>query len=986
MWNSSGEARAAQVPRWRALDRLEYIEFKEQAEGRGDTMATFTLRILLAVFCATVANPSRACADTLSEARGLWQTGKYAEAEEAFSKARSELKPDDLAGHARAALGIAGCASSQGEIERALEILQTALKQDPTNADLLASRGEIEFQRGRWAEAEAEIKAALNTNPNHLHARFVAARLLESKGQKAESIEAYRWFIDHQNQNRTALAKDSESLILLGQAAEKYYRAKARGQDLSETLNDVINEIYEQAIRVDPKCWQAPWLEGRLFLAGYNERSAMKELNRALRINPNAAEVLVTLGQADLQGYKLAAGRKRAEDALEINPHYWPALVLLADLNISDERFVDALAAANKAVSENPRSQEALGRLAASHRLLVEPAGAAAAEAAALASNPQPAVFFAALGERLSDRRKYLSAERAFLKALEYDPAYPDAQIGLGMLYMQIGREDEANDLFVAAFDADPFNVRALNMMKVLEHLASYEAIETEHYRVLVLPDQDALLGKYMSRFLEEQHADLAKRFGFDPPGKTTIEIMKDHQWFSGRTTGLPFIPTVGACTGKVVALASTRTLRKPFNWARVLVHEVTHVITLQQTEFNIPHWYTEALAVESERTPRPQSWNKMLLERIPQRKLLNLDTINLGFIRPKEADERQLAYAQSQLYAQYMVQRFGEDALIKLLDAYRRGLTTDKAITDCFAVEKQDFEAGYLQFLDEVVKTIRTRIDDEESMAFSKLEQMVKAKPDDSSLNARMAYEHFARRDLKAARPFADKALAIDPKQPLACYVKARLYTSIGDDDEALKLLRSALDEQTPNERLVDLLAELEMKAGNLDEAERLYELARRDDPYHSKWIAGLARVHLRQNQRAKLLGDLAMLASNDADDLDVRKALAENYLKDEDFALAEKWAQECLYIQVYEPVFHQIRADAFAGLAKHEQAVEEFRIALELRVKRPNDVRVRLAKSLVALGREDEARTTLDQVLTADPEHPEALELQGHLKAAPQ
>ena len=171
---------------------------------------------------------------------------------------------------------------------------------------------------------------------------------------------------------------------------------------------------------------------------------------------------------------------------------------------------------------------------------------------------------------------------------------------------------------------------------------------------------------------------------------------MKDHQWFSGRTIGLPFIPTVGACTGKVVALASPRATNKPFNWARVLKHEVVHVITLQQTEFNIPHWYTEALAVESEGYPRPQEWNKMLLERVPARsKLLNLDTINLGFIRPKEPDDRQMAYCQAQLYAQYMLKRFGPDALIKMLDAYRRGLTTDRAIAACFHVEKADFEAG---------------------------------------------------------------------------------------------------------------------------------------------------------------------------------------------------------------------------------------------------------------------------------------------------
>ena len=254
---------------------------------------------------------------------------------------------------------------------------------------------------------------------------------------------------------------------------------------------------------------------------------------------------------------------------------------------------------------------------------------------------------------------------------------------------------------------------------------------------------------------------------------------MKNHQWFSGRTIGLPFIPTVGACTGKVVALASPRSTNKPFNWARVIKHEVVHVITLQQTDFNIPHWYTEALAVESEGGPRPQEWNKMLLERVPSRKkLLNLDTINLGFIRPDEPEDRQMAYCQAQLYARYMLKRFGDDALIKMLAAYRRGLTTDRAIARLLPRRQGRLREGLPRL------PRRGRQDDphpgraRRSRSRSReLERQLKAKPDDPDLNARMAYEHFARRDLKAARPFADKALELKPHHPLASYVKARLF-----------------------------------------------------------------------------------------------------------------------------------------------------------------------------------------------------------------
>ncbi len=152
-------------------------------------------------------------------------------------------------------------------------------------------------------------------------------------------------------------SEDADALLLIGQAAERYAWATFRGEDLAEQLNDVINEIYEGALQADPHCWQAAWLEGRLFLNGYREGDAKKELNRALLINPSAVEVIVTLGRADLQGYKLADGRQKAEDALAVNPHYGPAYVLLADLNISDERFADALDAVEEGRGREPQGR-----------------------------------------------------------------------------------------------------------------------------------------------------------------------------------------------------------------------------------------------------------------------------------------------------------------------------------------------------------------------------------------------------------------------------------------------------------------------------------------------------------------------------------------------------------------------------------------------------------------------------------------------------
>jgi tetratricopeptide (TPR) repeat protein len=925
-------------------------------------------------------------ASKLKDARRLLQNGRYAEAAEALAEIEAEAKkqPGGLTAELKAivALDKAECEASQGNYGKAIDGLDAAAAQDPRRADLPARLADLQLARGAWEKAEAAMRRALQLDPDHLLAHWVEARLLELRGELEPAVAGYKWFVDRYNQRRPEILESAAALVLVGQASERYYRYSARGEELSDALNDVINEIYESALRADPNYWQAPWLEGRLFLSGYNERSATRELARAQQINPLAAEVLVTLGQADLQAYRLAAGRAKAERALAINPHYAPAHVLLADLNISDERFAAAKAAAEQAVHENARDEDALGRLAAACRLLVDPVGAAAAELSALANSPRPATFYAALGERLADRRKYHSAERAFLLSAAADPSRADAPLGLGMLYMQVGREAEARSLFNSAFAADPFNVRADNMMKVLGHMAAYVPIESEHFSVTIDPTQDQLLGQYMSRYLESIYPSLTARFGYAPPGRTKIEILKNHQWFSGRTIGLPFVPTVGACTGRVVALASPRATRVPFNWARVLSHELTHVITLQQTEFNIPHWYTEALAVESEGYPRPQEWNRLLLERVPSRsKLLNLDTINLGFIRPSEPEDRQMAYCEAQLYARYMLKRFGDDALIKMLEAYRRGLTTEGAISECFHVEKADFERGFLAYLGEVVKTIRTRVSEEKPVRFSEIERQLKDHPEDPDLNARMAYEHYARRDYKEARPYAEKALSKRPHHPLASYVKARLLATIGDEDGALAVLEPALDEKHPNERVIDLLAELKMKAGALEEAERLYELARKDDPYHTKWIAGLARVHLRQKNTAKFLADLERVAANDADDITVRKALAERYLEQGKAAAAEKWAGACLHIDVYDPVPHILLADAQAAGKNYAAAIEEYQTALALKAKKPNDVRVKLARAQLGLGQRAAARATLEGILKQDPEHPEAKALRAEL-----
>lgn len=288
------------------------------------------------------------------------------------------------------------------------------------------------------------------------------------------------------------------------------------------------------------------------------------------------------------------------------------------------------------------------------------------------ARDPKPGVFYYQLAERLEERRYFDVAEKFYKKSAELRPMLPWAQNSLGLLYMRLGREKEAQEILSKAFDADRFNVRVSNSLKVLKHLEKYETLKTKHFELRFDPKSDGPLVRYMADYLEEIYADLAEKFKFEPKDLILVEVFNSHEMFSGRTIALPDLYTIGACTGRMVAVASphAKGIAKPFNWARVMRHELVHIFNLEQTQFLVPHWFTEGLAVSNEGFPRPQIWNELLLERVPAGgdKLLNLDTIDLGFIRPRSPLEWNLAYCQSQLYVDYMKEKYGKQTVCEML------------------------------------------------------------------------------------------------------------------------------------------------------------------------------------------------------------------------------------------------------------------------------------------------------------------------------
>ena len=133
---------------------------------------------------------------------------------------------------------------------------------------------------------------------------------------------------------------------------------------------------------------------------------------------------------------------------------------------------------------------------------------------------------------------------------------------------------------------------------------------------------------------------------------KTFIEVFPTHDAFSVRTTGSPWIGTVGASTGRVIALVSPRNGQEHAG-ARSTGRRCCGTNTrtpsrCSMTDNRIPHWFTEGLAVWEEHSPLRWEWVPMLYNAVKKNELFTMDKLTWAFVRPRKPIDRQLAYAQS--------------------------------------------------------------------------------------------------------------------------------------------------------------------------------------------------------------------------------------------------------------------------------------------------------------------------------------------------
>ncbi len=488
----------------------------------------------------------------------------------------------------------------------------------------------------------------------------------------------------------------AENLTIAAQAMAELATLEGRPAADYQRVMHELGGVHQE---LDRLYWPALLAEARILIDKDHPEQAVQALHHTLALNPSASEAWYHLGRIALMGYNFEGAERAISHLRKIHDPHVLADRLEIEIRLTQKDAESAQRLVDAALTRYPHHEQllALAVSAAALSYRTDATVVALTRFDEQVGATPLANFYT--GRYLALARQYGASERFLRNAIALQPNWPQPHVELALMLNQAGEEEAALRALREAVRLDPFNERATNTLKMLEALAGYRFIETEHFIIKYGSDIDGALAADMPAELERIYEEITSIYQHRPARKTMIEIMPDRQWFAVRITGMPSIWTIGACTGPVIAITPPKDGKNQsgtFDWPRVMRHEFVHTVTLDQTGNRIPHWFTEACAVSQEQGPRDYATSELLAESLAHDALFDLEEINWAFVRPKKPTDRQLAYAQSHWMVEYITETYGHPAVLKMLALCRQSVPQAQIIPRATGVSAEAFLSGF--------------------------------------------------------------------------------------------------------------------------------------------------------------------------------------------------------------------------------------------------------------------------------------------------
>ena len=717
------------------------------------------------MFVAAAQDPDQAH-KSLETGQRRYEQAFYDLAMTSFAKAADALPVET-------AIGTARCLIELGRASQAIERLERASETAAANATWQTVRANALAKIGRYADALAAFRMALKLSDAEIEARVRCAQLLTYLGRRGEALALLTPLQSIELENyddapawRVAMA--AGRLLLMELQPPK---------DVDDQTEFVLLRILQPAFDGKHRArWMARLAAADLFAAKHNGAEARGDYEAVIKLRPRVADAYVGLARLAYYENDNSAARTHVLSALEHNPNHAAARRLLAQIRLDQSDPQAALALLNKLLEVNPNDLEALALASVASKKIGRAQAARKFIARAQAVNPRSGLVQFTLAIASAAARQFGHAEQHLVKATEYAPNRSAYQVELANLWLLRGEEARAVEALKKARGVDPYNARIVELLNMLYDLEAMERVETEHFVLRYESDEDRLIALVVPQVLEDCYSDITSIFkGYAPLRKTLVEIFPRKSQFAVRVSGRPWISTVGASTGPVIAMVSPRKDAEGlFGWANVLRHEFVHTVTLALCESRMPRWMAEGLAEHYGGPALDWSRSVLIAEKLRQGALYPVKDIDKAFFEREDPNARSQGYAQGRLMVEFVMSEWGDDKIDELLNAYRRDEDQRRSFESTLGVQYAEFDRRFAAWCAKQVESWGLMTQPYPTRA--ELKKRIEADGKDAAALGLMArLEHFAR-DFKSARRYADRALTVDDRQPDALMVRAQL------------------------------------------------------------------------------------------------------------------------------------------------------------------------------------------------------------------
>ncbi len=572
---------------------------------------------------------------------------------------------------------------------------------------------------------------------------------------RAEGFWGVHDYDQANNEFRTAVAQSDKNAL---------YRVRW-GMLLHERFNNKdADDLFKEALQRDPKNARASLGLALVSADGFDSK-AIDWVQLAISTDPKLVEAHELYANLLLEDADTDKAIKEADEALKISPEALDAMAIHAAVEVLGDRSPDTWLDRVKQV--NPTYGEA----------------------------------YAIVAHHLDINRRYEDSISYYRKALDLDPELWPARSQLGISLMRLGQEDEPKKQLQMCYDNGYRDAATVNSLRLLDSYKNFVTFK-DRGTILKLNKKEAdLLYPYFEAELKRDIADYEKKYKMKVPGVVQVEVYPDHEDFAVRTLGMPGLGALGVTFNTVIAMDSPSG-REPgtFHWASTLRHEMSHVFILAATDYKVPRWFTEGLAVHEETEASPE-WGDPItpdvLAAIRDKKLLPIADLDRGFIRPDYPAQVIVSYFEAGRICDYIQSRWGEEKLLDMVHAFAKATPTPDVVRQTLGIEPDEFDKQFMDWLDKQVGSDVKNFD-EWVKELKVLAQDAKEKNYDAVLTQGQKVREMYPEYVYAANPYeflAEADLAKDNKKAAADVLTDYMKHG-GRNPAALKKLASLQEE----------------------------------------------------------------------------------------------------------------------------------------------------------------------------------------------